>query len=113
MKRKKSNLNQFSFSDVKKCMFCLQIGPESFALFFRRDLDDLLRMRDNIHSRKWQHINCMCFYISRNNLCRNKSDRDANRVFLFNYHNFMKMKYFLFKSVRAYDFVPVTFVKKD
>ena len=46
IKEKISQLNQIFFSSVKNCMFCLQIGMESFVLGFSTRSDDLLHVID-------------------------------------------------------------------
>ena len=43
-----------------------------------------------------------CFFRFRSKLCHNKSVRDAIRVLLFLYHNFMKTKCFLSNWISAY-----------
>ena len=44
MKRTKISIKSISFSDVKNCVFCLQINMESFVLGFSARSDDLQHM---------------------------------------------------------------------
>ena len=53
MKRRKTTIKSIHFSDVKDCVFCLQIDKESFVMFFFPDKsDDLLPVPSFLHCRK-------------------------------------------------------------
>ena len=72
------------------------------------EIVDLLRMLESHPLQKMITHNILNVFLSfKTKLCRFNSVRDALRVLLFIYHNFLRTTCFLSKWIRAYNFVPV------
>ena len=93
---------------------CLQSDPESYELGLSARSFDLKwnPWREMTSESNADYAPFQAWHYSRNNLYLNRSVRDALRILLFWYNNFLKTIRFLSKWIRGCNFVQVTVLKK-